>query len=136
MKTGGVIHILGVVYRWGEKEGKLCFLLVMYGFGNSNALYTLILSFTMFILLLTPINTWDCWFRSIPSLLLLVKVLRIKRHMTLFLVSYLWRNNCQLWANFCFSCILLGWCCQNKVRSREFWKKYNINEETFCTLFE
>ena len=34
----------------------------MYGFCSSNALYSTSLSFRMFIFLLTPFDTWDCYY--------------------------------------------------------------------------
>ena len=59
----------GGVYR---KGGKHCFSLVMYGFCSSNVLYSASLSFRMFIII------------SDLSLVLLIKVLIIKKHLMLF----------------------------------------------------
>ena len=46
----------GVVYRRGGGD-KHCFSLIMYGFCNSNGLYSASLSFRMLIFILTPFNT-------------------------------------------------------------------------------
>ena len=55
-----------------------CFSLMMYRFCSSNALYAASLSFTMFIFLLNPYNTRDCYyFESNLSLVWHMKVLHI-----------------------------------------------------------
>ena len=50
----------GVVYRSGGDRH--CFSLIRYGFCGSNVLYSAGLSFRMFIFLLTPFDTWDCYY--------------------------------------------------------------------------
>ena len=45
-----------------KKRGKHCFSLVMYWFCRNNALYSAGLSFRLFIFLLTPSVTWDCYY--------------------------------------------------------------------------
>ena len=47
-------------YCKNESLGKYCFPLMMYGFCSNNALYSASLSFTIFIFILNPFNTWDC----------------------------------------------------------------------------
>ena len=57
----------------------------MYGFCSNDALYSLCVSFRVFIFLLTPFDTWDCYYlRSYLSLVLLMKVLLIKNTCNLF----------------------------------------------------
>ena len=58
---------------WKRVGVRHCFTLVMYGFCSNNALYSAGLSF-MFIFLLTPFDTKDCYFQSNLSLVLLIKV--------------------------------------------------------------
>ena len=51
--------------------------LMMYGFCSSNALYSVSISFTFF--LVTPFDTRDsCYFKSNLNLLMYIKVLLIK----------------------------------------------------------
>ena len=62
-----------------NERNKHCFSLIMYGFGNNNALYSAGLSFIMFTFLFITFYTWDCYdFGSNPSLVLLIKVLLMK----------------------------------------------------------
>ena len=65
--------------------GKHCFSLIRYIFFSSNALYLVSFSFKMFIFLLTPFDTFDCYYFG-PNLsqVLLIKELFIKKHVTLF----------------------------------------------------
>ena len=51
---GGSNPYKGLVYRIG---GKACFSLMIYEFCSSNTLYSVSLSFTMFIFLLNHVNT-------------------------------------------------------------------------------
>ena len=61
-------------------KGKHCFSLIRYGFCSSNALYSASLPFRMFIFLLTPFDTSDCYYFKINlSQVLLVKVLLTKK---------------------------------------------------------
>ena len=52
----------------------------MYGFCSSNALYSASLSFRMFIFILTPFDTSDCYYFGLNlSLVLLIKVFFYKK---------------------------------------------------------
>ena len=51
-----VVHIAGLSIERGQS--KHCFLLITYGLSSSNALYSVSLSFRMFIFLLTPVDTF------------------------------------------------------------------------------
>ena len=66
----------GSPYKRGGGRGiKHCFSLVMYGFCSSSALYSASFSFKMFIFILTPFDTWDCYYFGLNlSLILLLKV--------------------------------------------------------------
>ena len=58
----------------------LCFSFIMYRFCSIHPLYPASLSFTMFIFLLAPFNTWEChYFQSNLSLVWYAKVLLIKK---------------------------------------------------------
>ena len=57
LKIEGVVHIEGVPIEGGMH----CFSLIMYEFCSSNALYSVSLSFRMFVFLLTSFGTWDCY---------------------------------------------------------------------------
>ena len=58
-----------------------------YGFSSSNALYSASLSFIILLFLLITFDTWDFYFESNLSLVLLVKVLLIKRACKVLLYS-------------------------------------------------
>ena len=58
-----------------------------YGFSSSNALYSASLSFILLLFLLITFDTWDFYFESNLSLVLLVKVLLIKRACKVLLYS-------------------------------------------------
>ena len=63
---------------------KHCFSLIIDGFCSSNAFNSSRLSFRMFVFLLAPFDTKDCYFfESSLSLVLLIKVLLIKKHVNL-----------------------------------------------------
>ena len=91
-------------------EGKHCFLLIMYRFWSSNALYSASLSFRMFIFLLTPFDTSGCYYFGLNlSQVLLIKVFFVKKHVTLFfsllkMEKYLYHMSLFL----CLFCISLG----------------------------
>ena len=51
----------------GKGGCKHCFSLIRYGFCKGNALYSASISFRMFIFLLTPFGTWECYFFRIKS---------------------------------------------------------------------
>ena len=98
----------------GGGGGKHCFSLIRYKFFSSNALYFISFSFKIFIFLLTPCDTFDCYYFG-PNLsqVLLIKVLFIKKHVTLFfsllkmkkrlflclsgisMGQYSWKKSCQ-----------------------------------------
>ena len=59
VKMGGNPYIQGVV---NKSVGNYCFSLVIYGFCSNNVLYSASLSFKMFIFLLTPSDTRDCYY--------------------------------------------------------------------------
>ena len=70
------------LYRRGG--GQHCFSLVIFGHCGNNALYSASLSF-MFILLLTPFDTEDCYyFKSNLRVVLLVKMFLTKKLVMLF----------------------------------------------------
>ena len=76
-----VVHIGRGLSTEGRKN---CFSLVMYEFCSNDALYSANFSFTMFIFLLTPINTQDYYyFKSSIILVLYIKALLIKEFVTL-----------------------------------------------------
>ena len=81
-----------------KKGSKNCFSLIKYGFCSSNALYSESLSFRMFIFILTPFHTWDCYYFVLNLRLVLpiklffitlvFSLLKMKKklcHMSLFL---------------------------------------------------
>ena len=69
-------------------EGVSNAFLLMYGFCSNNAFYSTSLLLTMFLFLLTPVNTWDrYYFESVVSLVLLIKVCVIKRTSNFVLYS-------------------------------------------------
>ena len=75
--TKGGSRYRGVAYRRGDKNS---FSLIKYRFFRSNALYLKRLLLRMFIFLLTPFDTWDCYnFESNLNQVLLLKVLYIKK---------------------------------------------------------
>ena len=93
-----LIEMEGVSIEGGQKH---CFLLMVYGFCSNNALYSAILSVTMFIFLLNPFNTWDCYyFETNINLMCHIKVLLMKKEYC-FAVSETWRNNFPSWVCFC-----------------------------------
>ena len=64
-----LISVKQLIFLWGQA---LLFISNEWIFSN-NALCSACLSFTMFIFLLTPFGTWDYYFRSNLSLMLLIK---------------------------------------------------------------
>ena len=80
------IHRMGggsrISYKNGGKGDEYCFPLMINGFCSSNALYSRSLSLAMFIFLLTPFDTLNCYyFKSNLSQVLHIKVLLIKKIM-------------------------------------------------------
>ena len=67
----------------------------MYEFYSNSAVYSASLPLNSF-------STWDCYYFEF-SLVLRVKVLLIKKDVTLFIVSWTWRNNFLSWVYFCVS---------------------------------
>ena len=63
-----------------------CFSLVMYGFSSNNALYTALLSFTMFIFLLT---LFDCYYFESNLSLVLYKSPSYKKTCNVVLKSFI-----------------------------------------------
>ena len=78
----------------------------MYGFCSSNALYSASVLFRMFSFILTPFDT--CYnLRLNLSLVLLIKVFLIKKHVPLFLSLPKKRNNFSTWIYFCVYLVFL-----------------------------
>ena len=72
-----LVKMGGSPYKGGclKKGSKNCFSLIKYGFCSSNALYSESLSFRMFIFILTPFHTWDCYYFVLHlRLVLLIKL--------------------------------------------------------------
>ena len=92
-----LVKMEGISIEGGQKH---CFLLMMYRFCSNNALYSAVLSFTMFIFLLHLFNTWDCYYFE-PNINLMwhIKVLLMKKEYR-FVVSERWRNNFPSWVCF------------------------------------
>ena len=58
----------------------------------------------MFVFLLTPFDTWDCYyFESNLRLVLLIKEVLIQKHVTSFCYLLKWRNNFPSWV-YCIKC--------------------------------
>ena len=92
------VKMEGISIEGGQKH---CFLLMMYRFCSNNALYSAILSFTMFIFLWNPFDTWELhYFESNINLVWHIKVLLMKKEYR-FVVSERWRNNFPSWVCFC-----------------------------------
>ena len=73
-RGGGEDFLIKNVFFFFGGGGKHCFLL-MYGFCSSNALYSARLLFRMFVFILTPFDTSDCYYVGLNlSLVLLIKV--------------------------------------------------------------
>ena len=77
----------------------------------------------MFIFLLTPFDTWGCYyFGSNLSLMLLMKVLLIKKHLTLFFSLLTWRINFAtfifVFVRYVIGEILSKNCCQMGIGGR------------------
>ena len=80
---------------------KQCFPLMMYWFYSDNALC---FSFTVFIFLLSPFDTWDrYYFESSLSVLMYIKVLLKKKHKILFY------NLLNMEKQFCLMCLFPCW---------------------------
>ena len=98
----------------------------MYGFCSNDALYSLCVSFRVFIFLLTPFDTWDCYYLgSYLSLVLLMKVLLIKNTCNLFF-SLLKKKKqlCHMSTFLRLSSISLGWYWKRSaIKSGRFGKK-------------
>ena len=100
-----------------------CFSLKIYGFCNSNALYSESLqgiSTRMF----NTFDNWDHYFESHLSLKLLIKVFFIKKHVTLFLsLLKMKKELCNMKLFLCSSDFSLGRFCQKILtKSRGFGK--------------
>ena len=115
----------------------------MLEFFSNNSLYSVSLSCTMFIFLSTPFNSWDCYyFGSDLSLVLLIKMLLIKNHVTLFCSLHM-----SLFLVYCIYVIgttLPKECCQKwrvclKKGSQAFctmWAIHKIKFKTVQMLFQ
>ena len=112
-------------------EGVSNAFLLMYGFCSNNAFYSTSLLLTMFLFLLTPVNTWDrYYFESVVSLVLLIKAFVIKRASNFVLYSS--KHEEVTFSHeliFVFIPYLLVWYYQENVRSVGVWQKNIIRRE-------
>ena len=112
----------------------------MYGFLSSNALYSASLWFRMFFFFTPSDTSGSYYFELNISQVLLVKVLFIKKHATLFFSLLGWRNIIAPSLFLCLFGISMGWYWRkNLAKSGGFGKKYKKGDgytggiQTFCT---
>ena len=113
----------------------------MWGFCSSNAPS---LSFTISIFILNLFDTWHCYYFGLNlSLVLLVKIFCIKKHVMLFFSPLKMKKLCHMSLFLCLSGISLGWYCwKGLAKIGEFRKivkmggiVYRVRVQFLCTLW-
>ena len=124
-KNGRVVHIgEKVIYKGRGKH----YFSWKYGFFCKNALYSTSLLLTMFIFLITPIDTWDCYYfnenyQSGDA----NKRFCLKKSMSHFVFFQTWKNYFPSWDFFLYlSHILLKQYCQKHAAKKRVFMEGNL----------